>query len=113
MAVRAQDDPQYRMEIGAGVGVMTYEGDFNGNVLGDMQPAGFLVGRYNFDPYKDLKLSVGFGKIKGSSANVDTFYPDYAENPYTFNSTLLAPFCCPATIAIHNDSDVLRNPVHI
>ena len=79
MAVRAQDDPQYRMEIGAGVGVMTYEGDFNGNVLGDMQPAGFLVGRYNFDPYKDLKLSVGFGKIKGSSANVDTFYPDYAE----------------------------------
>lgn len=62
IAVRAQDDPQYRMEIGAGVGVMTYEGDFNGNVLGDMQPAGFLVGRYNFDPYKDLKLSVGFGK---------------------------------------------------
>ena len=89
MAVRAQDDPQYRMEIGAGVGVMTYEGDFNGNVLGDMQPAGFLLGRYNFDPYKDLKLSVGFGKIKGSSANVDTFYPDYAENPYSFNHTLV------------------------
>ena len=33
MAVRAQDDPQYRMEIGAGVGVMTYEGDFNGMCL--------------------------------------------------------------------------------
>ena len=62
MAVRAQDDPQYRMEIGAGVGVMTYEGDFNGNVLSDMQPAGFLVGRYNFD---------------------------YAENPYSFNHTLV------------------------
>lgn len=89
MAVRAQDDPQYRMEIGAGVGVMTYEGDFNGNVFSDMQPAGFLVGRYNFDPYKDLKLSVGFGKIKGSSANVDTFYPDYAENSYSFNHTLV------------------------
>lgn len=71
------------------VGVMTYEGDFNGNVLSDMQPAGFLVGRYNFDPYKDLKLSVGFGKIKGSSAKVDTFYPDYAENPYSFNHTLV------------------------
>lgn len=48
-----------------------------------------MVGRYNFDPYKDLKLSVGFGKIKGSSANVDTFYPDYAENPYSFNHTLV------------------------
>ncbi len=64
MAVRAQDDPQYRMEIGAGVGVMTYEGDFNGNVLGDMQPAGFLVGRYNFDPYKDLKTERGLWKNK-------------------------------------------------
>ena len=26
----AQDDPQYRMEVGAGVGLVTYEGDFNG-----------------------------------------------------------------------------------
>ena len=31
--ISAQDDPQYRMEIGAGVGMVSYEGDFNGNVL--------------------------------------------------------------------------------
>ncbi len=30
---RAQDDPQYRMEIGAGVGTVAYEGDLNGNIL--------------------------------------------------------------------------------
>ena len=29
----AQDDPQYRMEVGAGVGMVTYEGDFNGNIF--------------------------------------------------------------------------------
>ena len=29
----AQDDPQYRMEVGAGVGLVTYEGDFNGNIF--------------------------------------------------------------------------------
>ena len=77
MAVCAQNDPQYRMEIGAGVGVMTYEGDFNGNVLGDMQPAGFLVGRYNFDPYKDLKLSTTlalFSPYQGKGFSLKDLY---------------------------------------
>ncbi len=88
LLMRAQDNPQYRMEIGAGVGLLTYEGDFNGNVLGHMQPMGELVGRYNFDPYMALRLSMGVGKIKGSSADVDTYYPDYAEQPYRFDHTL-------------------------
>jgi len=88
---RAQDDPQYRMEIGAGVGMMAYEGDFNGNILKNMQPMGAIVGRYNFDPYKDLRLNIGLGKIKGSSANVETHYPDYAEaeQPYEFSHSLV------------------------
>ena len=85
----AQDDPQYRMEIGAGVGTVAYEGDFNGNVLKNMQPMAAIVGRYNFDPYKDLRLNIGFGKIKGASYNVDTYYPDYAEQPYSFSHTLV------------------------
>ena len=88
---RAQDDPQYRMEIGAGIGMVAYEGDFNGNILKNMQPMEAIVGRYNFDPYKDLRLNVGFGKIKGSSANVETYYPDYAEakQPYEFSHSLV------------------------
>lgn len=88
---RAQDDPQYRMEIGAGVGAMAYVGDLNGNILKNMQPMGAIVGRYNFDPYKDLRLNIGLGKIKGSSANVETYYPDYAEaeQPYEFSHSLV------------------------
>ena len=35
---RAQDDPQYRMEIGAGVGMVAYEGDLNGNIFANQQP---------------------------------------------------------------------------
>ena len=77
--LQAQDDPQYRMEIGVGAGLMSYEGDFNGNVLKNMQPMASLLGRYNFDPYKNLRLSVGYGKIKGSSKNVKTYYPAYQE----------------------------------
>ena len=88
---RAQDDPQYRMEIGAGVGMVAYEGDLNGNILKNMQPMGAIVGRHNFDPYKDLRLNIGIGKIKGSSANVETHYPDYAEaeQPYDFSHSLV------------------------
>lgn len=85
----AQDDPQYRMEIGAGVGMASYEGDFNGNVLKDMQPMASVIGRYNFDPYKDLRLSASFGKLKGSSTDVETYYPDYADTPYSFSNTLV------------------------
>lgn len=85
----AQDDPQYRMEIGAGVATVSYEGDFNGNVLKNMQPMFSALWRYNFDPYKDLRLSATYGKLKGSSKDVDTYYPDYATEEYSFNRNLL------------------------
>lgn len=85
----AQDDPQYRMEIGAGVGTVSYEGDFNGNVLKNMQPMFSALWRYNFDPYKDLRLSATYGKLKGSSKDVDTYYPDYATEEYSFNRNFL------------------------
>ena len=108
--ISAQDDPQYRMEIGAGVGMVSYEGDFNGNIFAQMQPFGTVVGRYNidaykalkmgvsfgkllwrynFDPYKDLRLSASYGKLKGSSADVKTYYPDYAESTYEFNHNVV------------------------
>ena len=87
--VQAQDDPQYRLEIGAGVGTMAYEGDFNGSIFKNMQPMDAIVGRYNIDPYKDLRLNIGLGKIKGASDNVDSYFPDYAEQSYAFNNTLV------------------------
>lgn len=85
----AQDDPQYRMEIGAGIGLVSYEGDFNGSVFSNMQPMGTVVGRYNFDPYKALRLGVSFGKLKGSSKDVKTYYPAYETEPYSFSNTLV------------------------
>lgn len=89
LQAQAQDDPQYRMEIGAGVGLVSYEGDFNGNVFGNVQPMASVIGRYNFDPYKDLRLSASFGKLRGDSKAVKTYYPDYVDNPYSFSNTLV------------------------
>lgn len=89
MPVKAQEDPEYRMEIGVGGGLMGYLGDFNGNLTKDLQPMGSILGRYNFNPYYGLKLNVMYGKMKGSSEDVDTYYPAYAESPYTFSNTLV------------------------
>jgi len=75
-AARAQDDRQYRLEVGAGIGLLAYEGDLNGNILAHQQPMAAIVGRYNFDPYKDLRLNLGLGKLKGSNDKVKTYYPE-------------------------------------
>ena len=53
----AQDDPEYRMEIGAAAGGVNYEGDFNGNLFGNMQPMGGLLWRYNFNPSSDVSVT--------------------------------------------------------
>lgn len=85
----AQSDPEYLMEIGAGVGAVSYEGDFNGSILKDMQPMGSLIVRRNFNPHMGLKLAGLYGKLKGSSSDVDTFYPDYQAEPYKFSNSLI------------------------
>ena len=87
--VSAQDDVEYRMEVGAAVGLMGYHGDFNGSLTKDLQPMGSLVVRYIFNPYMGLKANVSYGKLKGSSADVKTWYPGYPETPYSFSNKLV------------------------
>lgn len=88
-SLKAQDEPEYRMEIGAGAGIMGYLGDFNGSLTKDLQPMASVVARYNFNPYMGLKLNGAFGKLKGSSADVKTYYPDYQDQPYEFSNSLV------------------------
>lgn len=89
LPVRAQDDMEYRMEVGAGGGLMGYLGDFNGNLTKDLQPMGTVLLRYNFDTYKTMKLNVSYGKLKGNSKDVETYYPPYANNPYKVDNSLI------------------------
>ncbi len=86
---KAQDEPVYLMEVGGGAGLMGYLGDFNGSLTKDLQPMASLVGRYNLNVYMALKMNVSYGKLKGSSADVQTFYPKFDDNPYAFNNTLV------------------------
>ncbi|MBQ7471220.1 MAG: outer membrane beta-barrel protein [Prevotella sp.] len=86
---RAQSDPEYRMEIGAGIGTMAYQGDFNTSITKGQRPIASLHLRYNFNPYTDIHLSGTFGKIKGASDGLKTYYPEYQEVKYEFNRTLV------------------------
>lgn len=99
---RAQTDPEYLMEIGGGVGTMGYLGDFNGKLTGDLQPMASIVMRRLFNPFAGLKVSASWGKLKGSSKDVDTYYPEYRPDditpthdplPYQFSHTLADASC--------------------
>ena len=85
LAAVAQEDDEYRMEIGAGAGAVSYVGDFNGNLFKDMQLWGALTAKYHLNPRMALALAIGTGKIKGSSDGADTWYPI---EPYSFSHQL-------------------------
>ena len=84
--VMAQDEPEYRMEVGLGAGLLNYTGDFNGNILKGTQPWVTAIAKYRLNPRSALALNIGTGKIKGSTDDVaDTWYPI---EHYEFNNQL-------------------------
>lgn len=85
----AQDDPEYRLEVGAGAALMTYLGDFNGNLTKNMQPAGALVAKYKMNPRMAWGATITYGQLKGSSKDTKTWYPETAETPYSFSNQLM------------------------
>jgi hypothetical protein len=50
---------------------------------------GSIVARYNLNPYMGFKANLSYGKLKGSSKNAKTYYPEQAVAPYDFNNTLV------------------------
>ena len=82
VAASAQGEPEYKLEIGAGAGIISYVGDYNSNLLKGMQPWLTLIAKYRFDPRMALAFNIGTGKIKGASTNVETWHPGAA---YEFN----------------------------
>lgn len=89
LAIRAQEDEEYRMEIGAGIGVTGYLGDFNPSLTSNLQPSANIVLRRCFNPYMGLKAQLGYGKMKGKASDADTYYPEYQGSTYEFDNTLV------------------------
>ena len=85
----AQDDPEYKMEIGGGIGLVNYLGDFNGNITHNMQPMGSLIVKYRPNPRMAWTLGVSYGKLKGSVSDEKTWYPDTETMAPDFSNSLL------------------------
>ena len=88
VAMFAQWDDEYRMEIGGGVGMMSYQGDFNGSITQNMEPMASLLVRRIFNPYMGLAAVLSYGTLKGSSRDVETYYPAWQTAPYSFSNKL-------------------------
>ena len=87
VCVQAQTEPEYRLEVGGGVGVVTYLGDFNSGLFKEMQPMGSLLAKYRFDPRRAMALNISYGQLKGSSKNEKTYYPEHQD--YQFKTSLV------------------------
>lgn len=87
--MQAQEDPEYRAEVGAGVGVVSYQGDLNANLMKNLQPMGSLIGRYKMNPRMSLALMVSCGQLKGSADGIKTWYPDMEGVDVSFKNTLI------------------------
>ena len=85
----AQGDVEYRMEIGGGLGLLSYQGDFNGSLFKNQQPMASVLLRRIINPYHGFKLALSAGTLKGSSKDEKTYYPELAENPYNFSNTMV------------------------
>ena len=81
-SIQAQTEPEYRLEIGGGIGMVSYQGDFNGNIFKNPQPMATLLAKYKFDPRRALALNVSYGQLKGSSKTAKTYYPADANVPH-------------------------------
>ena len=88
LTASAQQDDEYMMEIGGGVGMVSYQGDFNGKITSGMQPAGAIVWRRLLNPYMGFRVTGMMGKLKGDATRVETYYPDETTRAYSFDRSL-------------------------
>lgn len=75
LSVSAQEDADFRMEIGGGVGASFYIGDLNNTMFACQKPAVGAYWRYLFDHYNSLRVNLTYAGIKGSTQDHDNFYP--------------------------------------
>jgi len=89
LGLKAQEDPEYKLEVGAAAGLAGYLGDYNGNLTRNLQPMGSLVAKYRLNPRMAWAFSLGYGKLKGQLADADTWYPQADSLPPRFSHTLV------------------------
>ena len=59
LAANAQDEYEYKMEIGVGAGLVSYQGDFNGSIVKNMQPSASLMLHDNPVEFSNTLMDLG------------------------------------------------------
>lgn len=84
----AQEDAEFKMEIGGGLGTSFYLGDVNTKFYHNTGLAVGAVWRYLFNPRSALKTSLAYGKVKGQSDIAIDYYPERLNPPAVSNQPL-------------------------
>jgi len=71
----AQTEPEYRLEVGGGIGMAFYEGDFNGNIFKNPQASFSLLARYKYNPRVAVAMNITYLKLEGSAKDVTSYVP--------------------------------------
>lgn len=87
LTAKAQTDPIYLREIGGGIGLTGYLGDFNSSLTKSLQPAATLLYRRNLSPWYGLKVDATYSQLKGSYKDESTFYPEY-DKEFSFKRSM-------------------------
>ncbi|MGM9675474.1 MAG: DUF6089 family protein [Bacteroidaceae bacterium] len=75
----AQQEVEYKMEVGGALGTSFYLGDVNSTPFAQLSGMGTLLLRRNFNPRMAVKANLGVAHLRGSSD--DFFIPDDPLNP--------------------------------
>lgn len=75
----ADDDLEYKLEVGGGLGPCFYKGDANSTPFGHMSLMGGVMVRRVFNPRMVLKSNLAVGNVRGNSSGV--FIPSDAYTP--------------------------------
>ncbi len=87
--LHAQSDPEYRMEIGGGAGIVTYQGDYNASLLKGFQPMATAVAKYKLNPRMAWALHLSYGMLKGKLNSGDDWFPEETLAPESFKSSIV------------------------
>ena len=79
-AAKAEDEIEYKMDMGVGLGGCFYLGDANGTPFANLSPMGAITARRLLNPRMAVKANIAFGHIHGTS---EGFLPTdaYSETP--------------------------------
>lgn len=76
LPLKAQDeDTEYRMEVGAGIGLHFGLNDVNSKLYGNSQVAGSVLTRFLLNPRMAVKVAFDYGRVKGTTQGASNFYP--------------------------------------